>query len=262
MDEWLEKWLADGRPIDLQLSAMLTPHRYGIEYATYEDGARDFLALVRLLDRLPATALGWTMKGFRLWDQEKAYVADAIATAATLDYADEDGSIGIMDDAPRFYGSRAGRVYYAFNYAWGLYATRLSAEFEHLPRDLDFTAVHMLEIVDAITRWKRPQHLEFGPADYFHLHHPLDRARRGIRWVGWVPFALTPSDVPEAEIVRPMNGGTAIATQSALWQVFEHHPLHAPEAIARAQEVELRLNALGVLPTAVELDRGDWGQGG
>jgi hypothetical protein len=75
-----------------------------------------------------------------------------------------------------------------------------------------------------------------------------------------VPFALNPSDVPEAERVQQMNGGTLIATQMDFWQVFEHHPLYSKEAIERAQEVELRLNLLGVLPTAVELGRGDWGQ--
>jgi len=102
-------------------------------------------------------------------------------------------------------------------------------------KDDDFTANDMIQLVEAITRWKRPQHLEFGPSDYLHLHHPLDRARRGVRWIGWVPFALNPSDVPEAARVQQMNGGTLIATQTEFWQCFEHHPLYSKEAIERAQ---------------------------
>lgn len=93
----------------------------------------------------------------------------------------------------------------------------------------------MIALVEAITRWKRPQHLEFGPSDYFHLHHPLDRARQGIGWMGWVPFALTASDVPEATLVREMNGGSLVVTQMEFWQVYERHPFHSKEAIERVQ---------------------------
>ncbi len=78
--------------------------------------------------------------------------------------------------------------------------------------------------------------------------------------MGWLPFALTPDDVPEAEIVRPMNDGTLIVTQSQFWQAWEAHPEYSRAAIERAQEVEIRLNLLGVLPTNIELMRGDWGQ--
>lgn len=259
MDKWLEKWLKDEKPIDIGLMVQLTPHRYGIEYTGYEDGARDFLDLLRRIDPLPICNLGWTKRGFRLWDQEEEYVADAIAVAQTLDYADEDGSIGILDDAERAYGD-TDKVFYTFNYKWGLFATQLSGRFGQFPRDYDLTAKHMIELVEVITRWKRPQHLEFGPSDYFHDHHPLDRARRGIRWIGWVPFPLNPSDVPEAALVQQMNGGTLIVTQMDFWQVFEHHPHYSKEAIERAQEVETRLDLLGVLPGPSELDKSDWGR--
>ena len=57
-----------------------------------------------------------------------------------------------------------------------------------------------------------------------------------------------------------MNGGTLIVTQSRLWQVGERHPDYSAEAIRRAQNVELRLNALGLLPTAPDIMRGDWGR--
>ncbi|MFT6451729.1 MAG: hypothetical protein ACJA06_001215 [Halocynthiibacter sp.] len=258
MDEWLEKWHVAGKPIDLDLTVKLAPHRYGHEYTSYEDGAHDFLRLLKMIEHLPICNLGWTMGGFRLWEQQEEFLEDDISLAKTLDYADESGSIGIVDDVKRLFEDE--KLYYSFQYSWGLYATSLSGDFRHFRPDYNFTAEHMIALVEAITRWKRPQHLEFGPFDYFQDFHPLDRARRGIRWIGWVPFALNPSDVPEAERVQQMNGGTLIATQMDFWQVFEHHPLYSKEAIERAQEVELRLNLLGVLPTAVELDRGDWGQ--
>ena len=200
------------------------------------------------------------MKRFQLWEQEEQFIADAIATAQTIEYSDESGSISILDDASRIYGTPPDSVYYTFQYRWGQLTTRLKADFRRFPPDYDFTANDMIALVEVITRWKRPQHLEIGPSRSFRDHHPLDRARRGIRWIGWVPFALNPSDVPEAERVQQMNGGTLIATQMDFWQCFEHHPLYSKDAIERAQEVEIRLNLLGVLPTAVELDRGDWGQ--
>ncbi|MFM7442581.1 MAG: hypothetical protein ACKO2N_01530, partial [Tabrizicola sp.] len=115
-------------------------------------------------------------------------------------------------------------------------------------------------LIDTVTRWKRPQHLAFGPSVYMRDHHPLDRSRVGIRWMGWLPFALTASDVPEAEIVRPMNGGTLVVTQSAFWQAWAANPHYSRVAIERAQDVEIRLNLLGVLPTGADLRSGNWGR--
>ncbi|WP_227269321.1 immunity 52 family protein [Roseobacter weihaiensis] len=254
----MDEWLKANKPIDLRLKLRLTPHRYGAEYADYDEGGRDFFRLLRMIEHLPLCNLGWSKRGFRLWEQEAEYLADSRRLSDAAGYADDEGSIYMVDDGETLYGSN--EVYYTFKYNWGIYATQLHAEFKRFRPEYNFTADHMIALIEAITRWKRPQHLEFGPSDYFQLHHPLDRARRGIRWIGWVPFALTPSDVPEAALVQEMNGGSLIATQMEFWQVFEHHPLYSKQAIERAQEVEIRLNLLGVLPTAVELDRGDWGQ--
>jgi hypothetical protein len=147
------------------------------------------------------------------------------------------------------------------DYSWGIFGTQLFAEFRRFRPEYDLTAEHMIALLDALTRWKRPQHVECGAVGYLKNHLPFDRSRSGIGWMGWLPFALNPSDVPEAEIVRPMNGGTLIVTQSRFWQTFERHPYYSKEAIERAQEVEIRLNLLGVLPTHIELERGDWGAG-
>ncbi|WP_227272191.1 immunity 52 family protein [Roseobacter weihaiensis] len=259
MGAWLERWLAAGKPIDLDLMAKLTPHRYGHEYQDFEDGARDFLRLLRLADHLPICGLGWALAEHSLWAQENEYLAAQISRGASFEYADSGGFARILDNALGRYG--IDETHYEFKHRWGD-LNNLSVEFDRFHPEYpkySISAEQVIALVEVITRWKRPMHLECGPFDYFRDHHPLDRARRGIRWVGWVPFALNPSDVPEAARVQQMNGGTLIATQMDFWQCFEHHPLYSKEAIERAQEVEIRLNLLGVLPTAVELDRGDWG---
>lgn len=259
MAEWVKRWEADQKPVDLALLAHLAPHRYGAEYERYADGAQDFIRLLRALDTQPFFSLGWTMRGFRLWADEAAFLADAAAVAAGLDYADEAGSIGIIDDAETLRGIDL--THYSFHFSWDIYATQLKGEVQRFHPDRGLRLDDMIGMIDAVTRWKRPQHLEFGPLDYFFDHHPLDRARRGIQWIGWVPFGLSASDVPEAALVQEMNGGTLIVSHKEVWQVFEHHPLYSKAAIEQTQEVELRLNLLGVLPTAVELNRGDWGLG-
>ncbi len=166
-------------------------------------------------------------------------------------------------------GEHSDKILYTLKYRWNDWAP------DHLTGDIRWSHPQYgtpfqlyVGLIDAIVAWKRPQHLAFGPGVYLAFgpgvymrdHHPLDRSRAGIRWIGWVPFALNPSDVPEAEIVQPMHGGTLIATQSQYWQAWEANPDYSREAIERAQEVEIRLNLLGVLPTSLELQRGDWGQ--
>ncbi|MEJ6404610.1 hypothetical protein [Yoonia sp. 2307UL14-13] len=150
-------------------------------------------------------------------------------------------------------------MFYSFSYTWGQYATQLNGEIRRPHPTHGLQLNHLIGLVDAVTTWKRPQHLAFGSVSYLVHFHPLARNRVGIRWIGWLPFDLSPSDVPEAEIVRPMNGGTLVITQSDFWQPMQGHPNYSKEAIDRAQEVEVRLNLLGVLPIDLELNRGDWG---
>jgi hypothetical protein len=121
-----------------------------------------------------------------------------------------------------------------------------------------------IEMIRITTAWHRPQHLDFSPTLYRAYDHPLDRSRSGIGWMGWLPFTLTPADVPEAALVTPMNGGTFIQSVPDFWQA-PHLP-RQPDAIrddatiARVQDVEIRLNLLGVLPTAADLATGTWGR--
>ena len=115
-----------------------------------------------------------------------------------------------------------------------------------------------IEMIKVTTGWMRPQHLRFGPNTYLRLDHPLDVHRRGIGWIGWVPFALTAADVPEAVLVQQVNGGTIIMTWPDFWQA--HPGARNEEAVRRTQDVEVRLNLLGVLPTTQDLASGNWGQ--
>jgi len=116
----------------------------------------------------------------------------------------------------------------------------------------------MHDVCRAVVAWQRPMHLHAMPTRYRAEHHPLDIARLVIGWLGWVPFPLTPHDVPEARIVAAQDGGTNLASYDRYWQASG--PDADPQAIAQAQALDLRLNTLGVLPTSLELERGDWGQ--
>jgi len=102
MDEWLEKWLADGKPIDLGLRARLTPHLHGVEYQRFEDGAREFLTVLRQEDRLSIFGLGWNSLGLRMWEDEEAFIQSEKERMQQSEYYDEDGRLWI-----EFYESAA-----------------------------------------------------------------------------------------------------------------------------------------------------------
>jgi hypothetical protein len=137
--------------------------------------------------------------------------------------------------------------------------THSTIDFTHPHPTLGHNIDLYIETIDTNITWKRPQHVLCGPAMYFLNDHPLDKARSGIGWLGWVPFDLAPADVPEAAIILPMHGGTFVASQREWW--IAAGPQRNEAAVQRAQALELRLNHLGVLPTNIELRRGDWGQG-
>jgi hypothetical protein len=158
-----------------------------------------------------------------------------------------------------------GRPRITFDYIWGepdLTLTYLMVDFVNrdpvpaLLRNVD----RYVETIDTVITWKHPQHLRCGPPMYFLNDHPLDKARSGLGWLGWVPFDIAPAEVPEAAIVLPIQGGTFLASQRDWWVAYG--PERDEAAVRRAQALELRLNALGVLPSNIELRRGDWGQGG
>lgn len=238
--------------VDLMLNAKLTPQDYD-----FERGVEDFLNLLSLLHKTPGFDVDWDAQEndehgvrYSVWENPEGYLGVLRkANTAKLDLF----SIWATEASDA--------LLYDLKYRWNDWAPdHIIGEINH-PHPIYGTHADLyIRLIDAVTAWKRPQHLTFGPGVYMRDFHPLDRARVGIRWMGWLPFDLSPSDVPEAEIVQPMNGGTLVVTQSQFWQALDAHPDYSRQAIERAQEVEIRLNLLGVLPTNLELMRGDWGQ--
>lgn len=235
--------------IDLKLAAHFTPLEYG-----FDEGAQDFLALLRTLEKRPGFNLGWSIKDFRLWEDQDAYIDDQRDKQTQIDPDGNSFFLDIID------GSYPEKVYYSLQLMWGHVTSMLSVEFLRPHPRFGVQTQNLVNLIDVVTKWKRPQHLAFGPVQYLMDHHPVSRQRLGIRWMGWIPFNLTPSDVSEAELVRPMNGGTLIVTQSRFWQAHPNHRDYSKDAIQRAQTVELKLNSLGVLPSGDEINRGDWGR--
>lgn len=240
--------------IDLTLRVKLTPQNYG-----FYQGAEDFLSLLTRLRRVPGFDVDWTAQWkengppYSVWSDREGY----LEKFREYNSAKNDGfSIWV--------GEASDHWLYDLDYDWHNQPLRttdhLSGEIYHPHPQYGTQAQLYINLIEAVTAWKRPQHLAFGPGIYMRDHHPLDPARVGIRWMGWLPFDLASSDVPEAELVRPMNGGTLVVTQLQFWQTWEANPAYSRAAIERAQEVEIRLNLLGVLPTNIELARGDWGQ--
>lgn len=236
--------------VDLNLNAFLTPQGQDIPR-----GVDDFVSLLTLLHSCPGFDVDWVVQEgehsprYSVWNNREDF--RRIIEARNRIEPDLFNAWSIEASDPRLY---------SINMHWnGWDPDRLSGEiYQPHPRYGTQPEIY-IGMIDAVTRWKRPQHLAFGPMVYLRDHHPLDRARAGIRWMGWLPFDLHPSDVPEAELVRPMNGGVLVVTQMAFWQAWDANPAYSRDAIERAQDVEIRLNLLGVLPTNIELERGDWG---
>ncbi|WP_299191077.1 Imm52 family immunity protein [uncultured Litoreibacter sp.] len=143
---------------------------------------------------------------------------------------------------------------FSWDSGWG--TSGLALEFYAPHPNYGIDAAMVLEVIDKIIAWRRPQHVAARPAAYHRDHHPLDRQREQLGWVGWVPFEIGVEDIPEAAALQLMHGGTGVIGQHAFWRADD------ATAVANAQALDLRLNSLGVLPTSVELTRGDWGQGG
>lgn len=239
--------------IDLMLSVKLTPQNYG-----FEEGAADFIVLLTQLRKIRGFDVDW----YAIWEERGSRYDIWTNRDEYLEKFREHNNE--RRDGFSIWAHESSDRLYDLNYNWRnkpLLSVDMLAGEVYRPHPKHGTQFQLyVGLIDAIIAWKRPQHLAFGPGVYFRDHHPLDRSRVGIRWIGWVPFALNPSDVPEAEIVQPMHDGSLIITQSQYWQAWEANPDYSRAAIERAQEVEIRLNLLGVLPTNIELERGDWGQ--
>lgn len=236
--------------VDLKLNCFMRH-----EEINYDKDVGEFVSLLRALEKTSSFDLGWSIAGNILWDDLDDYVG-YIEGVAKENYPDGSAYTFAINDS---YDDN--EVFYSLYYAIDKYAGKQLAVDFHRHHPVRGIRVHdMIDVIDAITRWKRPQHLSIGPVSYFINSHPLSRNRIGVGWGGWVPFEISPEDVPEAEIVRRMNEGTLVVTQREFWQDHPTQTEYSLEAIQRAQAVEVRLNSLGVLPTSADIVKGNWGE--
>ncbi len=240
--------MSDADRIDLTLQCKFPPL---IE--DFDAGAARFLSLLRTIERNRFFEVDhWMSNSINVWEREREFLEDE--RKRNHEAIEKGQLLGIGAGA-----SLGGAPFLKLRYIWrSRRRDSLSAEVRRA-HPVHGTPTQMyVDMVDIITAWRRPMHIRCQPFLYLRDYHPFDRARSGIGWVGWIPFDLSPSDVPEAHRVEPMNGGTLIVSQPDFWQAGG--PDKDDDAIARAQEVDMKLNLLGVLPTIVELERGDWGQ--
>lgn len=144
------------------------------------------------------------------------------------------------------------RAEFGWDSGFGTTGLMLDIRAPHPVHGLNATLVE--EVVATIVTWQRPLHLAAMPTLYRSEHHPLDRLRQSVGWVGWVPFELGVEEIAPANRLTPLAGGTLVVGQQAFWQADD------ARAVAHAQVLDLALHDAGALPTAVELQRGDWGQ--
>jgi hypothetical protein len=235
--------------IDTSLRAFMPIH--GV---SADQGCREFVDWLRRLRAVPTFEVDWSViwskGGVRtdLWTQTDDFIAQFKARNA-----DRGGFFSIFATE-----SRLNRLFDA-SFEWDSRGPA-RAEFDFFRADPAHGTGPMqyIDMIKVTTAWMRPQHLEFGPKTYLRVDHPLDLHRRGIGWIGWVPFALTAADVPEAVLVQQVNGGSIILTWPDFWQA--HPGARNEEAVRRTQDVEVRLNLLGVLPTTQDLASGNWGR--
>jgi hypothetical protein len=235
--------------IDVSLLAFMPIHD-----VSFDQGSREFVDWLNRLRAIPTFAVDWNVVWSEdgvptdLWTQTEGFLAQH-----AVENADRDGFFSIFATE-----SRSPRLFDA-GFEWdGRGPARATLEFYRADPVIGMRPQHYIDMIKVTTAWMRPQHLQFGPKTYLRLDHPLDVHRRGIGWIGWVPFALTAADVPEAVMLEQVNGGTIVMTWPEFWQA--HPGARNEDAVRRTQDVEVRLNLLGVLPTTGDLATGNWGR--
>ncbi len=226
---------------------------------------KQFLELLRSLEKLRLFDQGWEGLGNKLWDEESQFIEAYRAwndqrdlSASNPAPSGEFGSAGVLSQTTAEDGNYS---YYTVELRRGHEAVNgshlvVDIGYPHPTFGLDLKLYS--ETIECVIHWLRPYHVSMVGSAYRMEHHALDAQRRGFGWLGWVPFELSSTQVPEAAIVEPMADGTFLASQPDFW--FAGGPNKDDAAIAGAQALELRLNSLGVLPTVVELREGTWGQ--
>lgn len=233
--------------LDLKLEADFRPMPM-----TLDEGMGKALDLLRKLSGLPAFASGWEAGGVRL-DQDEAAFAEAMKQAQAGEGAEGGYHFAIAENArgtsAPFLPAESYIAETVFNNVDGGLYVVLS-----MTRQVaTFATIH--GVVKQLNAWADLQHVSAGSIFYSPEDSPIDSVnRRGIGWAGWVPFPLTRAELPEAGYLETLGQGTFVASQESEWEVSDR------AAVKRAQALELRLNALGMLPTRTALRKGTWGQ--
>lgn len=219
-----------------------------------DEGIQSFLSLLRLLEKQPLFAPFWAGLDTRLWEETETFQERFREREA--EFGDGSG-FHIVEVLNNPDGTDGAAVRYSWNTRPGKNdVVTISIRGPH--PTLTYDASLFARVCEVILEWRSVQHMSLAWPGYRRDLQPLDQARRGIGWLGWLPFLIQPDQVPEAEICRPMGRGTFLATRNALW--FSHGPNADQQAVQQAQALEHRLNRLGLLPTFEELRQGRWGQ--
>ena len=103
-------------------------------------------------------------------------------------------------------------------------------------------------LTELIVAWRVPRYIQFE-AYLYELEGRVHKHRAWGGWLGWVSQHVDAKDMPSGAVLIPIGTGTFVASQRAQLQSED------PEQLKQAQQVELALVELGVLPAKDELLR-------
>ena len=235
--------------IDLSMTAV-----YPASDQNFDHGFEEALTILKEVEKHRRFSKVWKCFGGNLWEEHDKVRSYFLQTPVNAD--PKDASFGVNFDN---YGSDSVlEIPIELHYNWGDQLNTVLLKFRQYDNVHGLNYEQISPILKTIIMWKNPMHLSLGSVSYAMHDHPLSMSRLGIRWIGWLPFNLNPSDVSEAEVVENYLGGTFVASQKLFWQPDEGYPGYSKEAIKRTQAVEIQLAQLGVLPTYPELLSGAW----
>lgn len=234
---------------------MIKPEaNFGLVGLDYDDGVSRAIEAMRSMLQVSAFGPDWEVNGILLSRDEDAFRAELRKEVTADDLA--FGTFGLGAESARSHAGRDVEIeQFLLTYHFSREAEAPQFAQMRLKARLG-TLDTMRGLVRVFHDWLPLQHLSAGDRWYKREASPLGERRKGIGWLGWVPFDLMDDEVTEAAVVEPLGRGTFLASQVDYWEVTDR------EAVARARALELKLNALGVLPTVQDLARGDWGRGG
>ncbi len=101
-------------------------------------------------------------------------------------------------------------------------------------------------VITTIINWRVPKFVAVGSSNY-ELHDRVFDHRACPGWMAWFPTRIDPQGLPGYALTSDIGPGTLVATQESNVITTD------PAQVERANEVEMALAQLGVLPTLDEL---------